>query len=209
MTDSSRLKWALSFGGTMARIMAMLLLLCQAGSASAQGIYTLDPRVARIGFSVSHLGLFSSEGRFARFDSQLTIDPAHPEQTRIIVRIEANSVVMASDEGMEMLRSPAYFDVAHYPAIRFHSTAITPGGPNDYTIVGEVEMRGITRTMRLAARLVNRQPDPAGGETVDFEVRGTLRRAEFGMVADMPFVADEIALNIMARLRLAAAASGG
>jgi len=196
----------------MARVIALLLLLSAfagPGRAVAQGTYALDPRYARIGFSVTHMGLFSSEGRFGRFNSQLTIDPAHPEQTRIAVRIDADSVSMASDEGMAMLHSPAYFDVAKYPAIRFQSTAVKPGGPDDYTILGELEMRGITRPVRLAARLINRQHDPAGGETVDFEVSGILRRSEFGMVADTSFIADEIALNIVARLRLAETRQGG
>jgi len=196
----------------MARVIALFLLLwgfAGPGQAAAQGTYALDPRYARIGFSVSHMGLFSSEGRFARFNSQLTIDPAHPEGTRIAVRIDAGSVSMASDEGMAMLLSPAYFDVAKYPAIRFKSTAITAGAPDDYTILGELEMRGITRPVRLAARLVNRQRDPAGGETIDFEVSGILHRSEFGMVADTSFIADEIALNIIARLRLAETRQGG
>ena len=196
----------------MARAIVMLLLLCVAGwpaPATAQGVYALDPRYARIGFSVSHMGLFSSEGQFARFDSQLTIDPAYPERTQIMVRIDAGSVVMASEEGVAMLRSPAYFDVAHYPAIRFRSISVAPGARNDYSILGEVELRGVTRPMRLAARLVNRQRDPTGGETVDFEVSGILHRGEFGMVADTSFIADEIALNILARLRLADDRPGG
>jgi polyisoprenoid-binding protein YceI len=195
----------------MARAIVMLLLLCVAGwpaPATAQGVYALDPRYARIGFSVSHMGLFSSEGQFARFDSQLTIDPAHPERTQIMVRIDADSVVMASEEGVAMLRSPAYFDVAHYPAIRFRSTAVEPEAGDSYAILGEVELRGITRPMRLAARLVNRQRD-AVGEIVDFQVSGILHRAEFGMLADTSFIADEIALNIVARLRLRATAPGG
>jgi polyisoprenoid-binding protein YceI len=195
----------------MARVVALLLLLSAfagPGRAVAQGTYALDPRYARIGFSVSHMGLFSSEGQFTRFGSELAIDPAHPEQTRIAVTIQADSVAMASDEGLAMLRSPAYLDVARYPAIRFRSTAVEPEAGDSYAILGEVELRGITRPMRLAARLVNRQRD-AVGEIVDFQVSGILHRAEFGMLADTSFIADEIALNIVARLRLRATAPGG
>jgi polyisoprenoid-binding protein YceI len=171
--------------------------------ARAQETYVLDPAHARIGFSVSHMGLFTTEGQFQRFDSQLAIDPANPEHTTISVRIDAASALVPSSEGEEMLRSPAYFDVGHYPDIRFRSTVIHARSRDDYAIQGELEIRGVTRPVTLSARLTNRQRNTASGmETVDFVVTGTLQRSEFGMVADRSFVADEIALNILARLQL-------
>ncbi len=177
------------------------LLLC--GAARAQGTYVLDPQHARIGFSVSHMGLFTTEGNFRNFDSEVSIDPAAPAHTRINVWIDASSAALTSKEGEEMLRSPAYFDVAHYPDIRFVSTAVEPKSATDYAIRGELRMRGVTRPLTLEARLVNHQRDPASGvETVDFVVTGNVRRSAFGMVADTSFVADDIALNIMARLLL-------
>ena len=187
----------------------LLLALALPPTAAAQDIYALDPRFARIGFSVSHMGMFTSEGKFLRFDSELAIDPTIPERTRIAVHIDAASASMATTEGEQMLRSPAYFDVARHPDIRFRSTAISASSPNDYAIQGELQIRGVTRPLTLSARLVNRQRNPANGtETVDFVVTGTVHRSEFGMVADRSFVADDIVLNILARLQLPAAANG-
>ena len=102
-----------------------------------------------------------------------------------------------------MLRSPAYFDVTHHPDIRFRSTAINARSPTEYAIQGELQMRGVTRPVTLSAKLVNRQKGAAGGlETIDFVVTGMVQRSAFGMVADQTFVADEIALNISARLQV-------
>ena len=177
-----------------------LLLSCP---VRAQDTYALDPQHARIGFSVSHMGLFISEGNFRRFDSQLAIDTANPDRTRITVRIDAASAAMTSTEGEEMLRSPAYFDVTHHPDIRFRSTAINARSPTEYAIQGELQMRGVTRPVTLSAKLVNRQKGAVGGlETIDFVVTGMIQRSAFGMVADQTFVADEIALNISARLQV-------
>ena len=181
----------------------LLLSLVLTQLASAQDTYALDPQHARIGFSVSHMGLFTSEGNFRRFDSQLAIDTANPAHTRITVRIDAASASMTLAEGEDMLRSPAYFDVAQYPDIRFRSTAISARSPTEYAILGELQMRGVTRPVTLTAKLVNRQRNAANTlETVDFVVTGTVQRSAFGMVADPSFVADDITLNILARLQL-------
>ena len=181
----------------------LLLSLVLTQLASAQDTYALDPQHARIGFSVSHMGLFTSEGNFRRFDSQLAIDTANPAHTRITVRIDAASASMTSTEGEDMLRSPAYFDVTHHPDIRFRSTAISARSPTEYAILGELQMRGVTRPVTLTAKLVNRQRNAANTlETVDFVVTGTVQRSAFGMVADPSFVADDITLNILARLQL-------
>lgn len=181
----------------------LLLVFALPRLAPAQDNYALDPRFARIGFSVSHMGMFTSEGQFKRFDSQLSIDPANPDRTRITVRIDAASASMITTEGEDMLRSPAYFDTARFPDIRFQSTAISVRSSSDYAIQGELQIRGITRPLTLAAKLVNRQRNPASGtETIDFIVTGTLHRSAFGMVADRSFIADDIVLNILARLQL-------
>lgn len=187
----------------------LLLILTLPRLAPAQENYALDPRFARIGFSVSHMGLFTSEGQFKRFDSQLSIDPANPDRTRITVRIDAASASMAATEGEDMLRSPAYFDIARYPDIRFHSTTINARSPSDYAIQGELQIRGVTRPLTLAAKLVNRQRNPdSGTETIDFVVTGTVHRSEFGMVADQSFVANDISLSILARLQLPVTGNG-
>jgi polyisoprenoid-binding protein YceI len=182
-----------------------LLALGFARALSAQESYALDPRYARIGFTVSHLGLFTTEGRFQRFDSQLTIDPTTPRDMHISVRIDAASASLASPEGEDLLRSAAYFDSAHYPDIRFHSTEVRETTPADFAVLGELEIRGVRQSVTLAVRLTNRRRDPADGrETVDCIVTGRVLRSVFGMTADHDFIDDAIALKISARLQVPA-----
>ena len=76
--------------------------------------------------TVGHLGLFTSHGRFTKFDATLNIDPDHPERTRIVVDVDAVSVNMPWQDGVAMLRSPAYFDVQRYPEVEFRSPGVSP-----------------------------------------------------------------------------------
>lgn len=185
------------------------LLGLWAGGARAQGTYSLDPAHARIGFSVSHLGLFQSDGQFQRFQSQLLIDPARPERTRITVDIDAASVTLPTAEAVAMLRSPAHLDVAEYPRIHFRSNGVDVLDARHFRIKGKLEIRGIAGDVALDATMTDRRPDPAGnGDVADFNVTGTLDRTAYGMVADRDFISDTITLRITARLLLAALHDG-
>lgn len=174
-----------------------------AGPAEAESNYTLDQRFGSIEFAVDNAGLFTAEGQFKRFRSDLTIDEAHPERTRIAVDVDAGSVDMFWPQGVTMLRSPDYFDVAKFPDVRFKSTKVVALTADHYVIQGDLEIRSIQQPFVLDARMVDRHMDPAGKmEIADFVVSGTLKRSQFGMLADQGFVSDSVKLKITAHILL-------
>jgi len=189
----------------------MALLLPLAGplgapAALAARQYAIDPRHGSIEFSVGHLGLFTSHGRFRQFGADLTIDPTHPEQTRIDVTVDAASVDMPWQDAADLLRSAEFFDVARYPDVRFHSTSVTVTAADRYAVGGLLEMHGVIRPVTLTARLTGRQDD-AGGQplSADFVVSGQLSRAAFGMVNEQGFVSDAVGITIHVRIALGGA----
>ncbi len=188
------------------RVLAMLVLCLAASlgmgcSARAQGIYKIDQRFGSIDFSLDNFGLFTVHGGFQRFAGTLTIDPSRPEQTSIVVKIDAKSVDMDSADGLTMVRSPDYFDVADHPEIDFHSTDVTVTSPDHYRIDGAIEIRGVTKPMILDAVLTGRAPGPSGPVS-EFVVKGAINREAFGMVADQSFVSDTVQVRIRARIVL-------
>ncbi len=184
--------------------------LCAPAAGRAEQLYSIDQRVGDIAFSVGHLGLFRSEGEFRRFDGRLTIDLARPDRTKIAVEVAAGSVDMAWQDAAAMLRSPDFFDVAHYPEVRFRSTAVEPLTPGRYRVRGLLEIRGITQPLVLDARLVGRHVDrERKAEIADFVVSGELRRSAFGMTADAIFISDIVRLTINARIQLDTRSGGG
>ena len=195
-----------------AAVLGMLALLLGGGAATARAAetYAIDQNFADIGFKVRHLGLFSSAGTFHRFTGRITIDEAHPENTRVAVVIATASVAMAWQNAAEMLRSPPYFDVARYPDARFTSTRVIPHGRDRYDVEGLLELRGVTQPVVLHAALVDQRPsDVAGQQIADFVVTGRLLRSMFGMTANPAFISDRVDLRIDARVRLDAAARAG
>lgn len=186
-----------------------VLLAAPAPAAHAQETYRLDAAHARIGFAVSHLGLFQSDGQFQHFDSLLRIDPGKPDRTSISVDIDAASVTMPSAEAVAMLRSPAHLDVAAHPWIRFRSKSVSVVDERHFRIAGDLELRGIHGDVVLNATLTQRRRDPASnGDVADFDITGSVDRTAFGMVADRDFISDTVTLRISARLLFAALHDG-
>jgi polyisoprenoid-binding protein YceI len=169
--------------------------------AQTEGVFQIDQRFASIQFSVDHLGLFTSHGDFQRFMGSLAIDPARPELTSITVKIDAQSVDLDSAEGLSMVRSPDYFDVADHPTIIFRSTGVAVTGPDHYRISGTIEIRGVTKPLTLDAVLAGRDRTPTGPVS-EFNVDGQINRGDFGMVADQSFVSQTVQVHIRARIAL-------
>lgn len=182
--------------------------LIQAGAAPS--LYRIDQRYGSIEFTVSSLGLFTTEGRFGRFEGELLLDPDNPEQTRVDVRVDADSVEMPLANETELLRSPAYFDTAQHRMEHFVSTSIEPLSPAHYRIHGTLELRGVANPIELDAVVRNRHFDQAHGvEVADFDIGGRLRRSVYGMRADQVMVSDVVKLDIHLHLTVAVGPKSG
>jgi polyisoprenoid-binding protein YceI len=182
--------------------MAMLLTV---GTARSEDSYSIDQTFGSMAFSVSHLGLFSSQGQFRRFGGNLLLDTHHPEWTKISVDVDATSVDMPSQESTAMLQSPDFFDVRQYPIVHFKSTSVEAVASDRYLVRGLIEIRGVTQPLILDAKLVGRHRDAArGADVAEFVVNGTLQRSAFGMTADKAFISDKVAITIKARIQLSA-----
>lgn len=189
---------------------ALIALSLVVRTAAAEDRYVITPRFGSIAFSVGDFGMFTSRGEFRRFGGSLVIDTAHPERARITVHVQAGSVSMPWSEGATLLRSAAFFDVAHFPIARFASTEVVPESATRFAIHGLLEIRGITRPLVLQAALVNRHVDATRGmQVADFIVQGRLRRSAFGMTADTAIISDRVDLRIQMHIQLPDAPDAG
>ena len=180
-----------------------LACVCVPSLGHAEERYEIDQHFGEIEFSVDHIGLFTSHGEFRHWDGKLSLDPLKPEQTRVDVNVDANSVAMAYEDGTAMLRSLPYFDVANHPEIHFTSIAVVPVSPSHYVIRGLLEIRGITQPQELDATLLGSHADAAlHAEIADFVITGKLKRSMFGMIADGMFISDLVTILIRAHIKL-------
>ena len=169
--------------------------------AETRARYAFGERDGRLEFIASHLGLLSSTGRFESFAATLLIDPARPLTADIAVDVMTEAVALPFPGAVDLLRSPDFFDVARHPLATFRGAATGEGTLARFGIAGQLTIRGITRPQRMEARLLERRMDATlGREVADFDATGTLRRSEFGMVAERFAIGDVIRLTVKVRL---------
>jgi len=174
------------------------------------GSYTEDKAHSSLVLRVNHLGFSHFTARFARFDIQLQLDPAHLSAAHLTARIDPNSLVSdnAPSGFLEMLRGPQWLDTAQFPELSYRSTQVEVTGPNALRIRGELTLHGVTRPVVLNATFnggyAGHPMDPHA--RVGFSAHGSFKRSDFGLSFGVPppgtqfGVGDEIDVTIETEL---------
>jgi len=95
----------------------------------------------------------SHNGSFQRFNGSIDLVNNSPEQSRVTIDIEANSVVTDEADLTKHLQTPDFFDVAKFPKATFTSAKIEPAGGANYNITGNFDLHGIKKSISFPATI--------------------------------------------------------
>ena len=160
------------------------------------GSYAIEPRHTQIRFSVMHHGLTPFSGFFSGASGTLTLDPARPNAASVSVEVPTNTALVTVPKLTDELRSPMFFDPEKYPTMKFVSDKVTVHGTRA-TISGQLTLHGQTHPLTLEASFVGAGPS-MGKRMVGFTATGKLKRSDYGIMAVLPLVADEVQIDIAA-----------
>lgn len=146
----------------------------------AAGTYVLDPTHSGVHFSVRHLMVSKTKGRFADFDGTVTIGE-DPLESSVDVEIRVASIDTREDTRDAHLRSPDFFDAEAHPVITYRSTKVTPAADGRWHVEGELTVRDITVAVPLAVTFEGGAVDPWGNARIGFEAHTELDREAFGL----------------------------
>ncbi|MDC9588217.1 YceI family protein [Xenorhabdus sp. XENO-10] len=172
------------------------MLLMGTGSAMAAD-YKFDTagQHAFIEFRIQHLGMSWLYGGFKKFDGNFTFDAQNPATDKVNVIIKTNSVDTNHAERDKHLRGADFLNTAKYPEAKFISTEVKKTGEN-YTIVGDLTLNGVTKPVTLNAKLVGEGKDPWGGYRAGFEANGKIKLKDFKIKSDLGPKSQEVELII-------------
>lgn len=169
------------------------------------GTYAADPAHSLIGWEVNHFGFNDYYGIFGDVAGTLVIDPANPDAAKVDVTIPVANVTTASKALTDhLLRAgkdggkPDFFGPAP-AAARFVSTEVKVD-PKDATramITGDLTLNGVTKPVTFEAEFTGAGTNPFNKKaTVGFEAETEIKRSDFGVNYGIPFVSDEVELDI-------------
>lgn len=126
----------------------------------------------------------SHNGSFQRFNGSIDLVNNAPEQSRVAIDIEANSVETDEPALTKHLQTPDFFDVAKFPKVTFKSTKIDPAGGANYSVTGNFELHGIVSSITFPATI---QVAP---EKVTVNAEFAINRKDWGLT--YPGKADDL-----------------
>ncbi len=121
-------------------------------------------------------------GQFRRWTAELAMHENDLTASSVAITIDAASVDTGNAERDASLRSPRFFDTEQFANVTFRSRRIERAVGDRYGIVGDLTIRGVTKQIELAAEVGGFVTDPRGARRAGFTARGSVQRADFGMV---------------------------
>ena len=134
-----------------------------------------------VNFHVRHLMVSKVHGRFTKWGGTLELDDEDLTRSRVDITIDAASIDTQEPKRDDHLRSADFLEVDKFPSLTFRSTEIKREGDEDYTVVGDLTIRGVTRRVTLRVEGGGRVTDPWGGTRTGFSARTSISRKDFGL----------------------------
>lgn len=190
----------------MKMLKVLTLALFSTAAFAQEGKYNFDPGHAKVGFEVAHMVISNVDGRFSKFDGNLTIGKKLTDM-KIEANIDVNSINTDDAEREKHLKAADFFDVEKFPKITFVSTSVS-GTENKLKIKGKLTIKNTTKDVVLDGKITKAIKDPWGNTRLAITGKTKINRQDYGLsfnkVAEFgPVVGDEVAINISTEAILA------
>lgn len=163
--------------------------------------WSIDPAHSTIGFKIKHMMISFVRGRFDKFNGTVTMSGDDLTTTKVDLSVETDSVNTEEPQRDKHLASADFFDSAVYPNLHFVSTKITKIDDENYTLDGDLTIRGVTKPITLKVVALGPIKDPFGNMRYGFTITGSLSRKVFGVSWNGPMpggntmIGDEVLVN--------------
>ncbi|NUS98526.1 MAG: YceI family protein [Gemmatimonadaceae bacterium] len=147
--------------------------------------WNIDPAHTTVEFSAKHMMITTVKGRLKDVQGSIQVDEQNPDRSSVEVSFGAGSIDTGVEQRDGHLVSADFLDVANHPRITFKSKRIEGARPEagkEFTVIGDLTIRGTTREVKLTTTYEGRGRDPWGGERVSFSADGKVDRRDFGLV---------------------------
>lgn len=185
------------------RVEAGTVVLARQGGVELPppGIWSLDPVHSSVAAVAQHLGISSVHGRFTDFGGRIEI-AENVQNSRVEAFIASASIDTGNAMRDKHLCSADFLDVETFPELTYRSSALTPAGPDRWTVHGLLTMHGIAREVDLDLSYLGTGPDPWGGVRAAFHATAELRRDDFAMNYNQVLQAGISAIGTTLRVEL-------
>lgn len=163
---------------------------------AAPETFNIDPTHTFPRFEYNHLGYSYQDHRFEKTSGKIVFDKS-AKTGSVDVTIDAKSISTGSTLFNGHIQGEDFFDTATYPTITFKSTKVKFDGDKPVAIDGNLTIKGVTKPVTLTVTHFHAMPHPMKKvDAIGANAMTRLKRSEFNMGKNVPFVSDEVTLSI-------------
>jgi polyisoprenoid-binding protein YceI len=163
------------FKKTLALILAVVMVSATAGAQT----WSIDKPHSSLSFSVRHMVISKTTGKFGDFDGVLNFDGENLAAGSVTVTAQMASVDTDDQKRDEHLRSADFFDVEKFPTMKFESKEVVPGEDDQFKLIGDLTIKGVTKEVTFDGVFNGVMEDPWGNTRAGFSAETTIDRQEF------------------------------
>jgi polyisoprenoid-binding protein YceI len=145
--------------------------------------WQVDPAHTHVEFAVKHLMIATVRGRFSDVAGTVIVPGDDFSRAQVEATVGVASIDTRESQRDGHLKSPDFFDVEKYPTMTFRSRRLeqAPRDANEYRLVGDLTLHGVTNEVVLDATFEGRTRDPYGNNRAGFSATGKINRKDFGL----------------------------
>lgn len=156
-----------------------MIALLVSGSVFAQTTWSIDKIHSKIGFSVPHMAVAETEGKFNEFDGSLVSKSDDFNNAEVTFTAKTASIDTDNERRDGHLKSPDFFDAEKFPEITFKGNLVK-SGDKKYKLKGDFTMHGVTKQVEFDVThggVINY----GRGTKAGFKFNGQLNRQDYGL----------------------------
>ena len=162
-------------------------------SANAADTFKIDPVHSFVLFSVQHLDIANTYGRFNDISGIVVFDRDNPSKSSVELSVLVESLDTNNAIRERSLKSPDFFNVKQFPTLTFKSTKVEGSG-DTLKVSGDLTIRGVTKPVTVDFKKGREGKGVFGEWRGGGETRFTIKRSDFGMNFELGEVGDEVTI---------------
>jgi polyisoprenoid-binding protein YceI len=143
--------------------------------------WKVDKAHTEIKFKARHLLVSTVTGYIKEFDAEICAEKEDWTDAQVKFDAELNSLTTNNEQRDAHLRTADFFDITHHPKMTFESKSIKKKSDDEYEVVGDLTIRGITKPVKLKVEYGGKTTGFGGVEVAGFEITGKVNRFDYGL----------------------------
>ncbi len=145
--------------------------------------YVIDSKGAHafIQFKIKHMGFSWLLGDFSKFEGEFSFDEKNPDASNIQVNIDTTSIDTNHAERNKHLRSKDFLDTSKFPESKFISTSFKQTSKDKATLIGDLTLHGVTKSVTIDVDYIGQGDDPWGGYRAGFSGTTKIALKDYGI----------------------------